>query len=483
MAKTQQQMTQAEFEQQLRKKATKGNAEACYQLVEYAEQSGTAENMLEAQNRINLLVTASNKGYAAASLLLGRWYLQGHYVDADAAKAILFFEHAGKHGESMGYYQLAHMFQTGSGVPANESKGLEYLNKAIDMGNADAALTLATQVLATDPKQAFKLLSENYKQKQHFNSLIFLVERPEFEQDKVMAFLHEQAEQNPVVQAILASRYVQQQDFEKALPFADFAEQHNQPLGAYVRSLIEFNREPVNVELAQQYLLKAAQLGHPEASYRIGVDLLQYASEQQEFANAEQILKQAINYIAQAAQQGHAAAQYSLGQCWSQGLGVEQNLQEALAWLERSARQGNVDAMFSLAVHLPMNHELHLPWLQAAAQAGHSKAVLCRGLYDQQQNQFETAVEWFKQAEQLGEVRATYLLGMAYLNGQGLAADSKKAVELLNTAGEKGDVDAYFSLYKAYRDGTGVRKNKKSQAKYLKLAKAGNHPEAAEIEE
>ncbi|MFB2539561.1 MULTISPECIES: tetratricopeptide repeat protein [unclassified Acinetobacter] len=480
---TQSQTTQAEFEKQLRQKAEQGDAQACFDLVEYAEKIAPAQNMLEAQNRVNLLVQASNKGVGVASLLLGRWYLQGHYVEKDAVKAILFFEHAGIQGQSYGYYQLAEMFQTGAGVPANLKKGADYLQKAVSMNNADAILTYATQVLAQDPAQAFQIVADNAVKNNHVNSLVFLADRPEFDEQKVLDFLHKYETGNPFVQSLLAVRYVQKGELEKALPYAEFATANDHPLGTYTRSLIEFNLENGDQQLAEQLMVKAAQLGHTEAAYRVGADLLQLASQQEDFQEADRILPQALNFIAHAAQQGFSPAQYSLGQCWSQGLGVEQNVQEAVAWFERAARQGNVDAMFSLAMHLPMEHEAHLPWLDAAAQAGHPKALLCRGLYEQQQQRPQQAMEWFNHAKERGDVRADFMLGMAYLKGEGVETDSKRAVELLNQAGEKGDVDGYFALYEAYRDGVGVRKNKKSLARYLKLAKEGQHPKALDIEE
>ena len=128
------QQSQSAFEQQLRKKAQQGDGVACFQLVEHFERKAPAQNKLESQNRINLLVQSSNQGVGAASILLGRWYLTGHYVAKDSAKAIMFFEHAGNVcKDSFGFYQLAEMFQTGKGVSVNTEKGLDYLKKAVAM--------------------------------------------------------------------------------------------------------------------------------------------------------------------------------------------------------------------------------------------------------------------------------------------------------------------------------------------------------------
>ncbi|GAA5001724.1 tetratricopeptide repeat protein [Acinetobacter puyangensis] len=480
----QQAQSMAEFEQQLRDKAQKGDPVACFQIVEHFERKALAANKLEAQNRINLLLEASNKGVGAASLLLGRWYLNGHYVNKDPAKAILFFEHAGNVcKDSYGYYQLAEMFQTGVGVKAHPEKGLEYLKKAVDLHNPDAIFTYASQVLKTDADKALQLLKDNYKKQHHVRSLLFLNDSPEVDQSKVQTFLENQHQNDPLISALLAFRYLNQGKIEQAKQLADYAARQNNAVGCHVRALIELQDEHGSQELAQQWMLKAAQLGHVDASYRVGISLLAQAEQQNDPALEEKIVHQALQFIAQAAQAGFAPAQFSLGQCWLQGIGVEKNQQEGLGWIERAAQQGHVDAMFTLALNLPVDHAQHLPLLQAAAQAGHAKAMLCVGLYLQNHAQPEQAVEWFKHAKERGDLRADFMLGMAYLTGNGVAADAKHAVEVLNQAGEAGDIDAYFALYQAYRDGNGVRKNKKSQAKYLKLAQQGNHPEALKIEQ
>lgn len=480
----QQAQSMAEFEQQLRDKAQKGDPVACFQIVEHFERKAQAANKLEAQNRINLLLEASNKGVGAASLLLGRWYLNGHYVNKDPAKAILFFEHAGNVcKDSYGYYQLAEMFQTGVGVKAYPEKGLEYLKKAVDLHNPDAIFTYASQVLKTDADKALQLLKDNYKKQHHVRSLLFLNDSPDFNQSKVQTFLENQHQNDPLISALLAFRYLNQGKIAEAKQLADYAAEQNDAVGCHVRALIEFQDENGSQELAQQWMLKAAQRGHVDASYRVGLGLLSQAEQQNDPALEEKIVQQALQFIAQAAQAGFAPAQFSLGQCWLQGIGVEKNQQEGLGWIERAAQQGHVDAMFTLALNLPVDHAQHLPLLQAAAQSGHSKAMLCMGLYLQNHAQHEQAFEWFKHAKEHGDLRADFMLGMAYLTGNGVEADSKHAVELLNQAGEAGDIDAYFALYEAYRDGNGVRKNKKSQAKYLKLAQQGNHPEALKIEE
>lgn len=473
-----------QFEQQLRDKVADGDPIASYQIVAHFEQKGLAPNQLEVQNRIHLLTQASNHGVGAASIMLGRWHLTGHYVKKDPAQAIMFFEHAATVcKDSYGFYQLAEIFQTGQGLPANPEKGLAYLQKAMQMGNPDAIRTFALQEIATHPDQAFQRLKENYKKHGHLPSLFLIHEAKAFNQEKVMQFLQTAHVDNADVSALLAMRYLQQKDIEHALPLADYAVSQQHAIGCFVRALIEINRPQGQPQEAHQYMLSAAQLGHVEAAYHAGIATIEQAEQITDEMTHTRILQDALQLLAQAAQAGYAPAQFSLGQCWLQGVGVERKPEEAFAWLQQAAQQGHIEAIFTLAINLPVEHEQHLPLLETAANAGHSKAMLCLGLYLQNHEQAEQALAWFEKAKAQGDLRANFMLGLAYRDGVGVAQDSAKAVELLNESGERGDADGYFALYQSYKDGLGVRKNKKSQAKYLKLAKEAGHPQAVRIEE
>lgn len=473
-----------EFEQKLRKRITQGDALACLQLVEHFERKGMAPHQLEAHNRINLLREASNKGIGAASVLLGNWYLKGHYVKQDPAQAILFFEHAGKVcKDAYGYYKLAEMFQRGLAVQAQPEKGLQYLKKAMDMGNADAIFTYASQIMTTEAEHAFHLLKDNYKKHGHLRSLLCLNDSSLFKPEKTQLFFESNHQNDAYISSLLAWRYLKVHQYDQALPLSEFAVSQNNPIGYYVRALIELNRPDGDAQYAQQMMVQAAQSGHVEAAYHAAITLLEQFDGIQSAEHKQKALQQALSWLGQSAQAGFAPAQFSLGQCWLQGIGVVANTQEAFGWLERAAQQGHVDAIFSLAINLPSEHQQHLPLLHAAAQAGHTKAMLCIGLYLQKHQQPNEAIPWFEQAKQGGDQRANYMLGLAYRDGVGVEVDSKRAVQLLKSAGESGDADAYFVLYQSYKQGIAVRKNKKSQDKYLKLAQQAGHPQALQLQE
>ena len=69
---------------------------------------------------------------------------------------------------------------------------------------------------------------------------------------------------------------------------------------------------------------------------------LQYINELKSFEAAECFRK--------AAEQGHAEAQYNLGICYEDGDGVEWSYTEALKWYSKAAEQGHEEAKILLDI-------------------------------------------------------------------------------------------------------------------------------------
>jgi len=59
---------------------------------------------------------------------------------------------------------------------------------------------------------------------------------------------------------------------------------------------------------------------------------------------------EAIKWYRKAAEQGHADAQFRLGICYGDGKGVPQDYTEAVKWLRKAAEQENAHAQFCLGV-------------------------------------------------------------------------------------------------------------------------------------
>lgn len=111
------------------------------------------------------------------------------------------------------------------------------------------------------------------------------------------------------------------------------------------------------------------------------------------------------------AKKGDAVAQYEVGICYLEGKGVAQDYKKATKWLKKSMDQGNEDA-------------------RAKFYSCYSKDLEILAYY-------------------FDDIEAQYGLGLAYLNGTGVAADKEAAAEYFYKAknnGHKEARDKYYSF-------------------------------------
>lgn len=115
-----------------------------------------------------------------------------------------------------------------------------------------------------------------------------------------------------------------------------------------------------------------------------------------------------------------------------------------------------------------------------------SRLVLCGALYflvcfDSAGSQV-TKQGWpissFKKAAEEGDPRGQYLLGMAYLQGDGIAQDYKEAAEWLSRAAEQDLPKAQFQLGILLLQGNGVTQDYEEAAKWFLKAAEQNLPDA-----
>ncbi|MBO3655910.1 SEL1-like repeat protein [Acinetobacter bereziniae] len=462
--------------------AQHSQAEAWYIEVLKLEQQGFAQTEQDAQARVDLLVNASNQDFAPASTLLGQWHVLGRYLNQSIPSAILFFQHAAKLNHGLAHLELAYLGLNHASDQLTQAQALMHLQQAVQLNHPEAIFVYAQQQLAQDPQTAYQLLLDNYLKNQHQNSLKFCVEFSGFDPIKVQNELLKIAEKDHFACALLAFSYFMQHNLDAAFKYAEISQQHNDPFGCYVRALVEQQCDQGDATLAQEFLLKAAKNGHIESAYLAAVNLLKNAENAKTEQKHQEYATLAVELLSHAAVAGHVPAQYSLAQCLRYGLGTEKNLDQGVSWLERAAMQNHPDAQFELSMLLPLEHEHHLPLLNAAAEKGHTQAMLCMSIFEQRQDNAQGALDWLNKAKELQVPRAFFLLGQMYREGKCVDVDLSLSADLFKQAADHGDIDSYFELFKIYKDGIGVRKNKKTASKYLDLAKENQHIEAASIE-
>jgi TPR repeat protein len=88
----------------------------------------------------------------------------------------------------------------------------------------------------------------------------------------------------------------------------------------------------------------------------------------------------------EAAEQGHAEAQFNLGLMYYNGQGVPQEYKAAVQWFRKAAEQGDAEAQFNMGSmyyngeSVPQDYSEAYAWCNIAAVQGHENAAENRGI-------------------------------------------------------------------------------------------------------
>lgn len=165
---------------------------------------------------------------------------------------------------------------------------------------------------------------------------------------------------------------------------------------------------------------------------------------------------------------------------------------EGVALLQRAARKGYNEAQFKLAelclagTIVKEDVKQGVNWLKQAAESGHAKAKLGLGILTMAGNpeiaqDERTGFALIKEAADSGLGEALGFLAACYRHGRGTAVDKVQAVEYMRRAAEAGDDDAQNSLGYMYLVGEGVTADGKMAASWFERAGDRNVTAAANI--
>ncbi len=208
----------------------------------------------------------------------------------------------------------------------------------------------------------------------------------------------------------------------------------------------------------------------------------------------------AIEWYKKAANQGHVEALYKLGVCYEQGIGIEKNETIAVEFYKKAVECDHIDSKFKLAecyrmgkgieVNLEKAKELYLK----AGKCRHIQAQnefircyendpefcldnetlltsYCKGLckigesYEKENDTFRgnpnIALKWYLKAAELGYLSAQVMVAWFYEGKRGIDKNIDKAIPWYKKIAEKG-VPLYMrKLSRCYRYGEGVKKDLK----------------------
>ena len=180
--------------------------------------------------------------------------------------------------------------------------------------------------------------------------------------------------------------------------------------------------------MAFRWELQAAERGHLDAqgyvgcAYRVGQGVaVDYAA--------------AATWLKKAATRGHSTAQFNIGLAYEGGTGgVEQNYELAAAWYQRAANQSDASAMVNLGTlygagdGVEQNHAHANALYREAIDVGSNTNALLNASLNLGISYFDgkgvdkcvaTALLLWQRAADLGHAGSQYLVGMAYMKGEG----------------------------------------------------------------
>lgn len=186
------------------------------------------------------------------------------------------------------------------------------------------------------------------------------------------------------------------------------------------------NRFGLDVKEANKWLNEALEQDDARTQWFMGCGYSVLFKEKDE--------TEAVKWYRKAAEQGVAIAQVDLAKCYVEGKGVTNNYEEAVKWYRRAAEQGYDEAQFELA-----------------AFCAEGKGV---------EKNLKEAVKWYRKAAEQGLAKAQFELGRCYAQGNGVPRNYEEAVKWYSKAADQGISDAQFALSKCYYKGVGVAKDR-----------------------
>jgi len=208
---------------------------------------------------------------------------------------------------------------------------------------------------------------------------------------------------------------------------------------------------PQDYAEAAEWYQKAAEIGNPNAQYKLGRMYQGYGGE-----GIHTDIKKAFKWYHIAAKRGLAEAQDYLGLMYYSGIGVPKDYAEAAKWFRKAAEQGNVNSQFYLgAIYgygqgVPQDYTEAAEWYRKAAEQGVAEAQCNLGFFYEEgkgvPKDYAKAIKWYRKAAERGNADAQFNLGNMYYNGKGVPQDYAKAAKWFRKAAEQGNDGARFFL-------------------------------------
>jgi len=265
----------------------------------------------------------------------------------------------------------------------------------------------------------------------------------------------EAAKEDPVCQAMLGILYLRGESVPENADLSESWYRRSAVLGyAPAQMMMASSSFAASEDEKLEWLLKAANQGHPAAAFQLG---WKYARGQD---GMQQDHARALVRYETAAAGGHVEACYELGWMHAQGLGCPRSATAALPWFRKAADAG-LDAAQAMAAFMLEAGVGGMTDPVAAARyravAGDKLAGACFKIgltYSSDpfvHLDYLAAAGWYRRAADLGHDQAQFCLGDLYEQGLGVPQDASLADHWYRKAAASGHPGAAGRLKGSYR--------------------------------
>ncbi|KIL98705.1 hypothetical protein CCC_02155 [Paramagnetospirillum magnetotacticum MS-1] len=179
---------------------------------------------------------------------------------------------------------------------------------------------------------------------------------------------------------------------------------------------------------------------------------------------------EALRLLNAAAASGDSFAQHVLGSAYFNGRAVPKDISQALIWFGRAAEKGQPESLHAMGeIHfngLGINKDegRGIEYFKRAAEKGWPPSLDRLAQYAWEGRAMPTdqvkALEYARPAAEAGRPVAQFILGVAYLLGQGgVDKDMNKAAQWFRKAADQGHPQSQHNLGVMYLNGNGIAKS------------------------
>ena len=192
---------------------------------------------------------------------------------------------------------------------------------------------------------------------------------------------------------------------------------------------------------AKEWRIKGKEVGDVLAALNVAYSLPEDSDE------SNRIFFELFVDILKLAEADDIFAQNELADMYLYGHGIEEDEEEGIKWLKKSAEVGYWRAMIKLAdcysdgIGVSQDKLKAIDLYKRVYELGSGEAANKIGLiyvYDENQNNSEEAVKWYRKGFEKGHDWSGYNLAYCYSNGIGVSQDELKALELYKKVYELG---------------------------------------------